>query len=136
MEYMTAKEAAENGDIPPVNNHYELRLYDKTLLKFELTSVPLVGNSTRILGKSEPAELLPLDLQLTGEGILKWLERRVIPKNRAFVDEILRSLRLARNNIKDIIDVCKGLSLNDSYWVVPLGFDGKYADFNLYENRF
>ena len=37
---------------------------------------------------------------------------------------------------KGIIDVCKGLSLNDSYWVVPEGFEGKFTDYNLYENRF
>ena len=37
---------------------------------------------------------------------------------------------------KGIIDVCKGLSLNDSYWIVPENFDGRFADFNLYENRF
>jgi hypothetical protein len=32
--------------------------------------------------------------------------------------------------------VCKGLSLNDSYWIVPEGFVGKFAEYNLYENRF
>ena len=67
---------------------------------------------------------------------MKWLERRVIPKNRTFVDEILRSFGLAIGNTKGIIDICKGLSLNDSYWVVPEGFEGKFADYNLYENRF
>ena len=37
---------------------------------------------------------------------------------------------------KGIIDVCKGLSLNDSYWIVPLGFEGKFSEYNLYDNRF
>jgi hypothetical protein len=37
---------------------------------------------------------------------------------------------------KGIIDVCKGLSLNDSYWIVPKGFAGTFAEYNLYENRF
>ena len=31
---------------------------------------------------------------------------------------------------KDIIDVCKSLLLNDSYWIVPKGCDGLFADFN------
>ena len=66
----------------------------------------------------------------------KELERRVIPKNRAFVDEILKTLGLSHNDTKGIIDVCKGLSLNDSYWVVPEGFEGKFSQYNLYENRF
>ena len=29
-----------------------------------------------------------------------------------------------------------GLSLGDSYWVVPEGFEGKFDAYNLYENRF
>ncbi|MDR1532867.1 MAG: XRE family transcriptional regulator, partial [Clostridiales bacterium] len=37
---------------------------------------------------------------------------------------------------RGIIDICKGLSLNDSYWVVPEGFEGKFSEYNLYENRF
>ena len=40
------------------------------------------------------------------------------------------------DDTKGIIDVCKGLSLNDSYWVVPQGFTGTFAQYNLYENRF
>jgi len=75
-------------------------------------------------------------LELTGDGVLKWLERRVIPKNRTFVEEILRSFGLSIGNTKGIIDVCKGLSLNDSYWIVPEGFPGTFAEYNLYENRF
>ena len=47
---------------------------------------------------------------------------RAIPKNRAFVDEILKTVGLSHNDTKRIIDVCKGLSLNDSYWVVPADF--------------
>ena len=68
--------------------------------------------------------------------MLCWLQHRVIPKNRAFVHEILQTIGLSINDTKGIIDVCKGLSLNDSYWIVPENFDGRFADFNLYENRF
>lgn len=67
---------------------------------------------------------------------MKWLQRRVIPKNRAYVAEILKTFGLSVNDTKGIIDVCKGLSLNDSYWVVPQGFTGTFAQYNLYENRF
>jgi len=60
----------------------------------------------------------------------------VIPKNRAYVAEILKTFGLSVNDIRGIIDVCKGLSLNDSFWVVPQGFAGTFAQYNLYENRF
>jgi hypothetical protein len=36
----------------------------------------------------------------------------------------------------DVISVCRGLSLNDSYWVVEEGFAGTFGDNNLYENNF
>jgi len=119
-----------------MNNKYEIRLYDTALLAFELTSGELGGYAANITKIEELQELLPLDLKLSSDGIMKWLERRVIPKNRTFVEEILRSFGLSIGNTKGIIDVCKGLSLNDSYWIVPVGFDGKFSDFNLYENRF
>ena len=80
--------------------------------------------------------VFPLELTLTEDGIVEWLRRRIIPKNRVHVDLILKTLGLGPNDTKGIIDVCKGLSLNDSYWVVPYGFDGKFSEYNLYENRF
>jgi len=84
----------------------------------------------------EKENLFPLDLELTNEGLRRWLQKRVIPKSRAFVHEILKSLNLSANNLKGIIDISRGLSLNDCYWIVPKGFDGKFAECNLYENEF
>ena len=118
-------------------NTYSLRIYDTELMKFKMEKRGLEGLVAEILSVNEDSRhLLPLDMECTGEGVMKWLERRVIPKNRTFVDEILKTLGLSHNDTKGIIDVCKGLSLNDSYWVVPENFDGKFADYNLYQNRF
>jgi hypothetical protein len=117
-------------------NQYELRMYDTPLLEFKLEEkgISLTAETTTV--PNEQKHLLPLDLQLIDEGVLGWLRHRVIPKNRAFVEEILKTLGLSVGNTKGIIDVCKGLSLNDSYWIVPQGFDGTFAKANLYENRF
>ena len=57
-------------------------------------------------------------------------------KSEPLFEEILKTLNLSPNDTRGIIDVCKGLSLNDSYWVVPQGFTGTFAQFNLYQNRF
>ena len=120
-----------------MTNVYSLRLYDEDLITFSLEEKGLEGLQANILySDTQNANLFPLDLELTDEGIVKWLGKRVIPKNRQFVDEILKTLGLSVNNTKGIIDACMGLSLNDSYWVVPADFDGKFADYNLYENRF
>lgn len=116
---------------------YSLRLYDTELMRFSLEKRGLDGLVADIVSvREEYVPLMPLDLERTGEGIVRWLGRRVIPKNRAFVDQILRTLHLSHSDTKGIIDVCKGLSLNDSYWVVPEDFEGKFAAYNLYENRF
>ncbi len=121
----------------PMSNIYSLRIYDTELMRFSMEKQGLSGLVAEILYTDEKhAHLLPLDMERTGEGVIHWLEHRVIPKNRAFVDVILKTLGLSHNDTKGIIDVCKGLSLNDSYWVVPEGFEGKFSQYNLYENRF
>lgn len=116
---------------------YELKLYDETLLTFNMAEKGLEGLVAEIdYIDKDKKKLSPLDLEVSNAGIIKWLRKRVIPKNRRFVDEILKTLNLSQNDTKGIIDVCKGLSLNDSYWVVPKGFEGKFSEYNLYENRF
>lgn len=116
---------------------YSLKIYDTELMKFSMEKRGLEGLVVEILSTNgECNYLMPLDMECNGEGILKWLERRVIPKNRTFVDQILKTLGLSHNDTKGIIDVCKGLSLNDSYWIVPEGFEGTYEQYNLYDNRF
>ena len=120
-----------------MSNIYSLRIYDTELMKFTLEKRGLEGLVSEIVSVQDAhAQLMPMDLGLTGEGVIKWLERRIIPKNRAFVDEILKALGLSHNDTKGIIDASMGLSLNDSYWIVPEDFDGTFAQFNLYENRF
>lgn len=120
-----------------VNNVYCLRQYDRDLITFSLEIRGLEGLQAKILSSdSESSHLFPLDLDLTNEGIVQWLRKRVIPKSRRFADAILKTLRLSLNNTKGIIDASMGLSLIDSYWVVPAGFEGRFADYNLYENRF
>ena len=120
-----------------MEQEYILRLYDTDLLTFSLSEHGIEGLKAEIheINQAERS-LFPLDMELSDAGLLKWLQRRVIPKNRAYVAEILKTFGLNVNDTKGIIDVCKGLSLNDSFWVVPYGFAGTFAQYNLYENRF
>ena len=112
---------------------YSLRLYNTELMRFSLEKRGLDGLVANIISvQEEYAPLMPLDLEQTSEGIIRWLSRRIIPKNRTFVDQILKTLNLSHNDTKGIIDVCKGLSLNDSYWVVPEGFEGTFEAYDLY----
>lgn len=120
-----------------MENQYTIRIYDTNLIDFTLREQGIEGLTADIEAvNEEERRRFPLDLEVSDEGLVKWLQRRVIPKNRAFVDEILRSLNLSIHDTKGIIDVCKGLSLNDSFWVVPKGFVGTFSQYNLYGNRF
>jgi len=120
-----------------MSNIYNLKLYDDILVTFSLEEKGLEGLVAGILSFDESKQhLLPIKMELTPKDIIKWLSNRVIPKNRAFVDEILKTFGLSVNDTKGIIDICLGLSLNDSYWVTPVEFDGKFVDYNLFENPF
>ena len=120
-----------------MSNVYNLKLYDDILVTFSLEEKGLEGLVVEILSYDENKKhLLPINMELTAKGIIKWLSKRVIPKNRAFVDEILKTFGLSVNDTKGIIDICLGLSLNDSYWVTPVEFEGKFVDYNLFENPF
>jgi len=116
---------------------YILKHFDTTLIKFNLSSSAIEGLSVEILEiDNRYKSLFPIDLEIKNNGLLQWLKRRVIPKNRAFVESFLAKLGLSVNDTKGIINICKGLSLNDSYWIVDETFDGSFEKYNLYENRF
>jgi len=116
---------------------YYLKNYDDILLTFVIEKPGLEERVTKIEYVNEDAKaLLPPGLEVSPEGLTKWLQRRSIPKNRAYVHEILASYGLQQGDYRAILEVCKGLSVNDSYWVVSTDFNGTFKDYNLYENSF
>ena len=115
---------------------YILKLFDVDLIKFKIIenlSDPVL-QITWINEKKK--HLLPLGMELSDKGIASWLKNRTIPKNRAYVNAFLAKCGLNANRPMDVISVCRGLSLSDSYWVVEEGFAGTFGDNNLYENNF
>ena len=116
--------------------NYELKHYDLSLVCFSATEDTNTPEINILWVNETKKELLPLDLDLTNEGLAKWLKHRTIPKNRAYVHNFLSKCGLNINRPMTIIKVSKGLSLNDCYWVVEEGFEGTYDKFNLYDNRF
>ena len=114
----------------------ELRHFDVPLLRFRATEDSSISEITILWCNDRQIDLLPLDLQLTGNGIAKWLKQRVIPKNRAYVHTLLSKSGMNINRPMNIVKASKGLSLNDCYWVVEAGFEGTFEKYNLYDNRF
>jgi len=114
---------------------YILKHFDTELIKFNISSNTIEGLSVEIIEFYSSQSLFPIDLEHTNSGLLKWLKRRVIPRNRAFVQGFLAKLGLNVNDTKGIIEICKGLSLNDCYWIVDDSFDGTFDEYNLYDNK-
>lgn len=112
---------------------FELRLFDQPLLRFSFGE-----DNPAVLHEwdSSRQHLMPLGLQLTDEGLWRWLSTRAIPQNRRFATELCRSLGLSTNDRSGILAISRGLSLNDSYWIAPEGSDGSFAECNLYDNDF
>ncbi len=115
---------------------YELRHFDTTLLRFAASEESGELDVEIVWRNAARRELFPLDLDVSASGVAKWLKRRTIPRNRAYVHSLLSKCGLNLNRPLNIIRVSKGLSLNDRYWVVEEGFNGTFADCNLYDNRF
>ena len=112
-----------------------LKHRDKELLRFEW----IEPQDVRIVSVNEAnRRFLPLEFKgnASEENLWRWLTRRVIPRNRRNIDTLMAATGLDARNVRGIIEICRGLSLNDVHWVVPNDFKGKWKDCNLYDNEF
>ena len=116
---------------------FYLKQYNRTLLQFDIEEDTLDGQ--RIVSIKDVSGsykyLLPIGVEANAESLMNWLKSRIIPKNREYVDTFLAKNGLSHNDMIGILRVCKGLSLNDSYWIVE-NEDDKFEDFNLYDHDF
>ena len=116
--------------------NYILKQFDTDLLYFSMENTN-DGLQVHIDSINEnKRHQIPLDLEVTDLSLKRWLEKRTIPRNRAYVSNFLARLGLNEKDTKGIIDICQGLSLNDSYWVVKEGCTDLFRDKNLYTNSF
>ena len=114
---------------------YWLKKEDMPLILFDIEKGSYGDQSIHIRWMSEKTEDLPE--MISDESSLEaWIQHRMIPRNRAFVEEILASQGLKYKDMEGLITICKGLSVNDVYWIVPEDFQGRFDDYNLYDNSF
>lgn len=115
---------------------YTLKIYDKPLIKFNMENRPTL-KIFDITVLSSQINLFPeaLKKEVTPETIREFLTQRIVPKNRTFVKNILEAQNLDYRDIKGIIDISKGLSLTDCYWITT-DDNLKFEDYNLYDNNF
>ena len=112
-----------------------LRHRDRELLRFEWVE----PQGVRVVSVNEAERrFLPIEMHgvANDETLWTWLTRRTVPRNRRNIEELMARIGLSSRNVKGIIEICRGLSLNDVYWVVPDSCEDAWKDFNLYENDF
>ena len=135
---------------------YLLRNKDKNLLSFEIfkketeiaspaATRAQVGDAYQVRVDSlyEDVARLPLPMwgETAGAGELdrrleNWLRSRKAPESRAFADCLMKAIDSGANPFT-YIDVTYGLSLNDSFWVCPVGERSvSWEAVNAYQNAF
>lgn len=115
--------------------NYEIRHFNTPLLRFSATEDSSSPDITIIWQDDSRKNLLPLGLTVSGEGISRWLRHRTIPRNRAYVNNLLSKCGLSVNRPIGIIKASLGMSLTDCYWITEEGFRGTFEQYNLYDNR-
>ena len=112
-----------------------LKHRDRELLRFEWVE----PQGVHVLSVNEAErKFLPLEMKgvATDETLWQWLTRRTVPRNRRNIEELMAHIGLNSRNIRGIISLCRGLSLNDVYWVDDDNSHGTWSGVNLYENPF
>lgn len=116
---------------------YRLKLYDDVLAEFSLRIDEFGELSCEMLDRDESKRALfppAMAKGMSAESFLEWVGTRTIPKNRKFAGEILAAAGLEPDDAIGILDACKGLSANDSYWLDNGDADLEFGAINLFEN--
>lgn len=115
---------------------FVLKQFDDVLLNF-MTKRTIDGIDVSITSiNKDKVERLPLGMSPTSESLTRWLRHRTIPTNRAYAQNFLSKNGLSENDFIGILQICKGLSLTDCYWVTYPNDQKTFAEVNLFDNRF
>ena len=126
---------------------YILKNKDRAVLNFKVENTEtksIVTNTIELTQKIVEIEIVESALfpkNLTNDNLERnlelWIKDRKVPQNRAFVENIIATYSInGKEQLMDYIDISLGLSLNDSFWIIPYGKDYKWKDYNLYTNEF
>lgn len=131
---------------------YLLKNKDNVILEFEVKEIQskfeLYGDDTqrfitrKVISNIEilDSTLIPKSINVNNidKSLTSFIKHRKVPSNRAFVNDILKTLNVvdSDDNFMAYVDISLALSLNDSLWIVPSDKDYKWKDYNLYDNKF
>lgn len=72
--------------------------------------------------------------EVTFADFVEWASNRTLSVGRSYAKEILNILRLSQTNRYAVCKACRGLSLQDSYWIRQDGDEKKWDEVNLFRN--
>ena len=81
---------------------------------------------------------LPFGLRrerVTFPDFVEWASNRTLSMGRSYAKEILNTLRISQTNRYEVCLVCRGLSLEDSYWIRQEEDEKSWEDVNLFHNE-
>lgn len=68
------------------------------------------------------------------EEFIEWASGRTLSIGRSYAKEILNTLRLSQTNRYAVCKACRGLNLEDAYWIRQDGDEKTWQEVNLYHN--
>lgn len=80
---------------------------------------------------------LPFPLRnekVTFVDFMEWASNRTLSIGRSYAKEILNAMRLPQSNRYAVCKACRGLSLEDSYWIKQNEDDKTWEEVNLFQN--
>lgn len=112
-----------------------LKHRDKNILRFEWLE-PYGVHVLEVF--EENLKFLPLEMKgaATDDALWMWLKHRTVPKHRQNILAMFGRIGIPPDNLRAIVEFCKGLSLNDVHWVSDDKDRAKWSDVNLYDNPF
>lgn len=72
--------------------------------------------------------------QISYPEFVEWASNRTLSIGRSFAKEILNSLRLSQNNRYAVCKACRGLSLEDAYWIRQEKDQKNWQEVSLFHN--
>ena len=87
-----------------MKKEYLLKKYNETLLKFSLQKKELEDYKIEILEVFSSKDSYPIGVE-DNSTLLTWLKSRTIPRNRAFVLEIMENQGIEANDLISILDL-------------------------------
>lgn len=65
---------------------------------------------------------------------MEWASNRTLSIGRSYAKEILNTMRLPQSNRYAVCKACRGLSLEDAYWICEEGDEKNWSEVNLFQN--